>query len=380
MLTPRYLDGIADDIENIYSQLEQDILQDMARRVSRLGKITAATEWQAQMLAELGAFNKKVKKLLKKYSKNIQEAAYSAYVDAVKKATETDNRIYSEALGREVSENVEQRIRALIEKQLGNLERLTKTTAKTSERLFIKEANRVYMQTQSGAFSYTQAIKTAVDDMAAQGVTSVQYENGKPVRRSIESAVRMNVITGINQTAATISLDNAREVGSDLVEVSAHTGARPEHAAWQGKIYSLSGTSDKYPPFSICGYGTATGICGINCRHSFSPYFEDYGRKYSSKELKDYAGETVTYNGRKMTEYEAEQTLRATERTIRKYKRRAITQEAAGLDDTAARTYLGKWQARARDIVKQTGIKRDYARERVGTPDEQPRAIRPKKK
>ena len=379
MLTPRYLDGTADEIENIYSQLEVDILQDMARRISRLGKITAATEWQAKMLAELGAFKTDVKKILKKYTKEIQDAAERAYTEALNKSVETDNRIYSEALGREISENVQQRIDALVSKQLGNLARITKTTAATSQQLFIKEANKVYAQVSSGAFSYTQSLKTSTDEMAAQGVTSVQYENGKPVRRSIESAVRMNVITGINQTAATISLDNAREVGSDLVEVSAHTGARPEHAAWQGKIYSLSGTSDKYPPFSICGYGSATGICGINCRHSFSPYFEDYERKYSSKELKDYAGETVTYNGRKMTEYEAEQTLRATERTIRKYKRQALTQEAAGLDNTTARTYLGKWQARARDIVKQTGLQRDYTRERVGTLDEQPRAIKPKK-
>ena len=29
--------------------------------------------------------------------------------------------------------------------------------------------------------------------------------------------------------------------GCDLVEVTAHAGARPSHAEWQGKIVSLSG-------------------------------------------------------------------------------------------------------------------------------------------
>lgn len=52
MLPPRYLDGLSDEIIEIYSQLETDILQDMARRIARLGKITDMTKWQAQMLAE----------------------------------------------------------------------------------------------------------------------------------------------------------------------------------------------------------------------------------------------------------------------------------------------------------------------------------------
>ena len=54
MLSPRYLEGISDELVEIYSQLETDILRDMARRIARLGKITEATEWQARILAEAG--------------------------------------------------------------------------------------------------------------------------------------------------------------------------------------------------------------------------------------------------------------------------------------------------------------------------------------
>lgn len=68
----------------------------------------------------------------------------------------------------------------------------------------------------------------------------------------------------------------------DLVEVSSHYDARPEHALWQGQIYSRSGKHSKYKPFKICGLGTLTGLCGINCRHSFFPYFE--GMPKASKE------------------------------------------------------------------------------------------------
>lgn len=65
MLSPRYLEGLSDEILEIYAQLEADILQDMARRIARLGKVTDTTRWQAQLLAETGALKKRVNALLK---------------------------------------------------------------------------------------------------------------------------------------------------------------------------------------------------------------------------------------------------------------------------------------------------------------------------
>ena len=66
MLSPRYLEGISDEIVDIYAQLEADILQDMARRIAKLGKITESTKWQAQLLAETGALKKDVNRIIKK--------------------------------------------------------------------------------------------------------------------------------------------------------------------------------------------------------------------------------------------------------------------------------------------------------------------------
>ena len=63
MLPPRYLDGLSDEIIEIYSQLESDILQDMARRIARVGKITDMTKWQAQMLAEAGGLKKNISRI-----------------------------------------------------------------------------------------------------------------------------------------------------------------------------------------------------------------------------------------------------------------------------------------------------------------------------
>ena len=385
MLSPRYLDGLADEITEIYSQLESEILQDMARRIARLGKVTDATKWQAQMLIESGGLKKNISRILAKYDKTIAQQVKDTVTAALEASTKNDNKIFKEATGRTVSTPNAQQMLATIQKCHSDLSRLTLTTAATTQTEFVQQANRVYMNVQSGAFDYDTAMKSAADELAKRGITAVQYENGRPVTRTIESAVRMNILTSVNQTAANQTLNNCEELDCDLVETSAHIGARPEHEDWQGQIFSRSGNNKKYRPFSVCELGSVTGICGINCKHSFYPYFEGMENHYTEKELDEMADEKVIYtdddgNEHTLTRYEGEQKLRGIERNIRHWKRQALTEEAAGVDNTRARQKLGEWQAAARDFTNQTGIARDSAREYVGTATGmQPRALPPAK-
>lgn len=379
MLSPRYLDGLADELTEIYSQLESEILQDMARRIARLGKITDATKWQAQMLAEVGGLKKNIGRILAKYDKAIVKQVKDTFTEALETSAKNDNRIFKAATGRTVSAPNAQQMLATIQKCHSDLSRLTLTTAATTQTQFVREANRVYMNVQSGAFDYDTAMKDAADELATRGITTVQYENGRPVTRSIESAVRMNILTGVNQTASAVTMSNCEELGCDLVETTAHIGARPEHEEWQGQIFSRSGKNPNYRPFSVCGLGEPDGICGINCRHSYYPYFEGMEKHYTQQDLDEMANEKVSYNGHEMTRYEAEQRERQIERNIRKYKQQALTESAGGVDNTKARQKIGEWQAKARDFTKQTGIARDSAREFIGTKDgKQPRGIKTK--
>ena len=374
MLSPRYLDGLSDELIEIYSQLESEILQDMARRIARMGKITDATKWQAQILAESGALRKNITRILAKYDKTIVQQVANTITEALEKNTINDNRIFKAATGRTVSAPNAQAMLSIIQKCHSDLSRLTLTTAATSQAEFVKEANRVYINVQSGAFDYDTSMKDAADELAKHGITTVQYENGRPVTRSIESAVRMNILTSINQTAANQTLNNAEELGVEKFEVTAHIGARPEHEAWQGKIYT------KQQLYTVCELGSVTGLCGINCKHSFYPYFDGMAEHYTENELDEMASEKVNFNGQTMTRYEGEEKLRGIERNIRHYKRQALTQEAAGVNNDRAREKIAQWQATARDFTKQTGIARDPAREYVGSATgTQPRGIKPRK-
>lgn len=195
--------------------------------------------------------------------------------------------------------------------------------------------------------------------------TAEYTDSGKVIHRSIESAVRTNVLTGVNLTVSQQTLENAKNLGVELFAVSAHLGARPDHEAWQGGIY----TSDQLR--TVCRLGEPDGLCGINCRHSYYPYIQGAPRLYSNGELDELKAARMSYtdksgNKRTVTRYEAEQKLRGIERNVRKYKRIASAQEAAGSDNTAARIKIGEWQQAARDFCEQTGLRRDYAREYIG--------------
>ncbi|MCD8049580.1 MAG: phage minor capsid protein, partial [Clostridia bacterium] len=162
------------------------------------------------------------------------------------------------------------------------------------------------------------------------------------------------------------------ELGCDLVEVTAHYGARPSHAEWQGQVYSLSGETQGYDKLSdATGYGTGDGLMGWNCRHSFAPFFEGSKRSYTDEQLREMKEHTVTYNGEKMTDYEASQLQRSMERDIRKTKR-----ELTALDElqknkptnetktefAALSVKLKNQEAKLKNFCKQTERRLDTTR------------------
>ena len=84
-------------------------------------------------------------------------------------------------------------------------------------------------------------MRDAIKELSAAGVGAITYPSGRV--DTLETAVRRAIVTGVNKTAGEVQWQLADEMGCDLVQVTAHGGARPEHAAWQGGIYSRSGKS-----------------------------------------------------------------------------------------------------------------------------------------
>ncbi len=383
MLTFRQLDDLPDVIVKTISQAEQDIINDMARRIAKGGSITDATQWQLYRLEAIGAGHDYIIARLSEALNVAEKQLIDLFDEAATRTISTDDQIYRAAGYSPIplAENayLQQIIRAGLVKTLDEYQNLTKTTANTATRQFERVLDRAYHQFTFGGFSYQQAIKDGIKDLTRNGIEAITY----PTNHTdyLDAAFRRATLTGVNQTAAEVQLANIEQMGTDLVETTAHHGARPDHAVWQGKIFSIRGTSDKYPSFyQETGYGTGPGLCGWNCRHSFFPYFEGLSDPaYSYDKLREYNSKTVTYNGKNMSLYDATQHQRYIERRIRRWKRE---DNAMGIAADAAPNAVEKlsltnaawvaydkvlyWQEIQRGFIKQTGLKRDYFRERAG--------------
>lgn len=257
----------------------------------------------------------------------------------------------------------------------GNLSNLTLTTANTAQQAYITACNNAYMQVVSGAFDYNTAIRNAVKAAAANG-TDVLYPSGH--RDKLDVAVRRSVMTGVGQTCRQLSLINANDMDCDLMEITAHSDARPTHAEWQGQIVSLSGRKG-YLSLADIGYGTGDGFGGWNCRHDWYPFFEGISsRAYSDDDLKRLNEKNIEYNGKKYTEYEISQMQRKFERDIRSLKREAVAYDTGRSnapndklkqqfsdDFTAVSVKLKNKERQLRDFFEKTGQLPDNARTQV---------------
>ena len=278
---------------------------------------TPTAAWQAWRYGQVQACHQDVVSLLAKYSGKSKEAIRQALLDAGLETLARDDELYR-ALGFapsaiDTNESLNNLLNAGYRQTLGTWQNLTATTANTVTGEFERALDRAWLQVSSGAFDYKTAIKRAVDGLAAH-MNGVTYPSGH--KDTLEVAVRRAVLTGTNQTCAKLQLARADEMGCEFVEVTAHAGARPEHALWQGKVYHRGGAVTyqgvRYGDFeATTGYGTGPGLCGWNCRHSFYPFFPGISKRlYGQEELDRLAAKTVEYGSEKYTEYEITQMQR----------------------------------------------------------------------
>lgn len=368
MLTPEQIENLPNAMVELYAAAEEEILKDMARRINEYDFFIPAAEHQRQRLLAMGKTRQDIIKQLSKLTGRSTEELKKLMLDAGLEAIETDDELYKAAGLNPTpvleSQALKKTLNAGLRTTAGTMQNLTATTANTATKQFERTLDMAWLKVQSGAFDHQSAVRSAVKELASKGIESITYPSGH--KDTIEVAVRRAVLTGVNKTCADAQLVRADEMGCDLVEVSAHGGARPEHAEWQGKIYDRSGKSKKYPDFkSSTGYGTGAGLCGWNCRHNFRPYIDGSPRTYSDELLKDYNAKKYEYNGEQLTEYEATQKQRAIERNIRRWKRERAAMEEIGEDATQAAEKVKEWQKRQRDFISQTGLRRQFAREQV---------------
>lgn len=293
MIDDGKLEKLIKPLVKVYEDLELELIKDIAIRLNTYTGIEGSLKWYLDKLQEIGGFTKDNLELLAEFSGKSQYevkrilrfAGYDvAKLDKYKPYIDDDylkNSLSSFYESSAVQNIIDNSIRET-DSIMDMIQTKALESAKESYMNILTEA---YMKTSSGVYSYDQAIKQALKKLAKEGFTGAHYRNGK--RLSLESTVRRDILTKSHQLAGDIELQKAKSLGTNLVYVTQHLGARIRtkytkedyevHFDWQGKVYMLEGSSEKYDNFyEKTGYGKMLGLCGVNCRHHFFATFEGW--------------------------------------------------------------------------------------------------------
>ena len=370
MLPPSYLDAMPDAFVQLAQQVEDEILQDVARRIGKMGTLTETADWQLWRYQQTEAVRENVVKLLAKYSGKSEATIRRLLKEAATEAMEREDAIYYhynlEPTPFEESAALNNLLNAGARQTCGTWRNLTATTANTVSGAFERTLDVAWGKVATGAFDYKTAVKQAVDSLADE-MPEITYPSGHT--DSLEVAARRAVLTGVNQTAGKLQEARMDEMNVEFVETSAHGGARPSHAEWQGRRFHRGGAVDylgkHYPDFEqATGYGTGAGLCGWNCRHTFFAVFPELcdPPTWTEESLQELNARNIEYNGKLYTQYEVNQMQRARERNVRKWKKRYLAESAAGSDTTDSAVRLKAARQSLSEFAKATGGRVDSAR------------------
>ena len=368
-LTPEQIEILTEKyIEGLYSDLEREVIGDIARRLRKAERFTETAEIQAKALNEQGFSPARIRsevmamvssdpeyqKFLAENTKEYKMMVKEEIAKTVKEAQKAGNKLVAEAGDMAWNDDLQMwaehgvdlskpsalsQLMGAFKKQTNDsLKNLTKTSGFKGTELgttgvlhaFQREMDLAVLKTASGAFSYQQATNDCIKSLARSGLRSIDYATGRSY--NLDTGARMIVRTAVSQMAGKVTEANMEATGQELVYVDAHDGARPEHAEWQGKVYTYSGTPTKeYPDFyDATGYGEVDGLKGVNCTHNFFPYWEGASVVPEFKE-----SEPKEIDGKEYTMYEATQEQRKMERQIRELKREKQAQIDSGKPDSS---------------------------------------------
>ena len=192
MLEPAYLVSAADSVVEIYSQIEQDIAADIARRIVKTGYMTDTAKWQFKKAQEFGYLSKNVDKLLAEATGLSTREIRRLMKEAGIKSLAYDDAIYTAAGLTPSAVEKSPALQAMLlqgtDTTLALIGNYIKTTGKVANLAFNNILDRAYIQITSGAFDPNTAIKNAVKEIATSGIERVAYPSGSYT--SLEAAVR----------------------------------------------------------------------------------------------------------------------------------------------------------------------------------------------
>ena len=372
-----YKEKIASKIAARYISLEERILQDIARRIKKVGEITSTADWQINRLRILGYSSEDIEREIKK----TLDASYPEMFELYDKVIDWEyvrnkdiyEQINAEFIPYEENRQLQQITDTVIQQSLEDLENVTKSLGfylDYNGRKVLTPLSQVYtnyldnacFDVVTGAFDYGSVLRRVVTQLTNSGLRKIEYGSGYASR--VEVAARRAVMTGVANLTGEIADYNAKKLGTEYFEVEWHAGARPAHSVWQGRVWT------KAQLYSVCGLGTVTGLLGANCYHTYYPFFpgisernwsDDWLEEQNRKESKP-----KEFQGKEYTLYEAKQRQRQMETAMRAQREKVQMLQDSGADRQEVMLQKAKYQGQLNEYAvfsRKMGLKEE--RERI---------------
>ncbi len=254
--SPSVLDALPEELAELYRSLESQLLDEICSRLNLADQLNEVTVQAMRTLRAHGISQQEIERAIRRTT-NISEKKLTELLDDV---VERNQRYYSDLI--EIADvTAPQMLVSAVD--VDAIRRQTEETFRniTQSMAFLVDNGRTLLaparayqwaldnavlQVQSGAISYNQAIRSAVKQLADSGIKTTEYESGH--HDQIDVAVRRAVMSGVSALNMRYAEQSLDYLGTNLVEVSAHIGARDidgpngweAHTKWQGRVFAYN--------------------------------------------------------------------------------------------------------------------------------------------
>lgn len=290
MLDPDYLDQAGDMVAAVYGQIEQEMLEHLCGLLLDQGATGLGQRGLTALTLLAQTEGPRLAAIIESHSGEVSEAVARTVEDAIARSDRDDaDRIGADPRLEEAMADRPRQVRMTAQGIAEILARDNVDMERGALDLWNRCVAEAVTKVNTGAATSERALHEAVREMMRRGISTITYRDAETGRQTVTNrvdvAVRRHVRTQLAQDGMRRTLDVCEGAGVRLVEVSSHGGARPSHARWQGRVYSLDGDVEvggvRYRDFyRETGYGTVEGLGGANCRHSFGPWIPGTPRKY----------------------------------------------------------------------------------------------------
>ncbi|MFV0529489.1 MAG: phage minor capsid protein [Lachnospiraceae bacterium] len=341
--------------EKHFQDLQNRILEDIVRRIRKTGEITSTADYQIQKLQMFGNTTEFIESEIKKTLKATDAQMWELYDEVIEKDYTRSKSLYEQVNSNFIpyadNEIMQSWAYAIGKQAESDLKNITNSMGLSIDvgggrkaftplsTYYQRNLDSAAMDVLTGSFDYQSVLRKLTKEMTASGIRTVNYASGRADRITVAS--RRALMTGVNQLSSKINDYNAEKLGTEYFEVTYHAGHRDSHW-WGGMVFNRNDLE------TVCGLGSAGGLCGVNCRHNYYAFVPDVSvRTYTDRQLEEMeANEQIErqWGGKGYNAYSATQKQRQMEVTMQAQRQRVRLLQKGGADPNDIVLAQGKYQ------------------------------------